>query len=129
MTVTGHRTCSFSRIRDVPSTLWLGFVYDVHCTSLRRLRRLCQHMPERQALTRNLLPVVPGAGRSVLVPARTAGLCQWQRTVTSCMYRSSSASTPVAVPLAAVILFLGEQLETLERWWNCLLLLDAGAFS
>ena len=70
-------SCSFSRIRDVPSTLWLGFVYDN--TSLRRLRRLSQRMPVRQALRRNLPPVVPGAGRSVLVPARTAGHCQWQR--------------------------------------------------
>jgi len=41
--------------------------------------------------------------------------CQWQRTVTFCMYRSSSASTPVAVPLAAVILFLVSWASSLKR--------------
>ena len=63
--------CSFSRTRDVPSTLWRGFVYD--STSLRKLRRLALRKPERLAVRRNLLSVVP-AGRNVLVPVRTAYL-------------------------------------------------------
>ena len=95
-------SCSFSRICDVPNTLWLGFVYD--STSLRRLRRLnvclrgrrwdeifrqwCQEwvgvfsfLPEQQAVV------------SVNVCHRLHVLVNF-------------SSTPVAVPLAAVILFL-----------------------
>ena len=44
--------------------------------------------------------------RSVLVHARTEGNCQSTTPVVFWMYRSSSESTSVAVPLAAVILFL-----------------------
>ena len=80
----------------VPSTLWLG------STSLHRLRGLSQRMLERQVLRWSPLSVVPGVGRSVVVHARTEGYCQSQRQSSS----SSSESTPVAVPLAAVILFL-----------------------
>jgi len=61
----------------VPSTLWLGIIYG--STSLHRLRRLSQRMLERQVLRWSPLPVVPGAGRSVLVHARTEGHCQSQR--------------------------------------------------
>ena len=86
-----------------------------------RLRRLSQRMPQRQALRRNLPPVVPGAGSSVLVPARTAGRCQWQRlsppawhVPVKCCVDSCSRSSGHCHLVPGVV---GEQLETLEWWW------------
>jgi len=52
-------SCSFSRILDVPSTLWLCFVYD--STSLRNWED-SQRMPESQALRRNLPQVHARSG-------------------------------------------------------------------
>jgi len=86
---------------------------------LRRLRRLFQRILERQALRWNPLPMVPGAGRSVLVPARKVNHCQSQR---------QSSSTCIDQVLSQLLLpflwrrhlvssVLGEQLEALQRWW------------
>jgi len=58
----------------VPSTFWLGISADWEDS---------QRMLERQALRWSALPVVPGAGRSVLVHVRTEGHCQSQRQSSS----------------------------------------------
>ena len=86
-------SCSFSRILDVPSTLWLGFVYD--STSLRRLRRLSTYAWEAGAETK-LLRVHARSGEGCFRSCQNnsfanndpnklkpilvlLGRCQWQR--------------------------------------------------
>jgi len=111
-------SCSFSRTHDVPCSLWLGFIYG--STSLRRLRRLSTYVLERQAMRWNPLPVVPGAGRSVLILTRTEDHCQSQRKSSSACIDQvlSQLLQPFFYSCRHLVSnFLGEQVEALQRWW------------